>query len=92
MYRIGLIGNRAHQNTYGPIWHEREDCEIVAAAEHHEDKGKALSQLYGVEVAREYDAVSGRPKCRYRLHLHGFLSQAHANKKSTRLRQTRTGR
>ena len=41
MYRIGLIGNRAHQNTYGPIWHEREDCEIVAAAEHHEGKGEA---------------------------------------------------
>ena len=61
MYRIGLIGNRAHQNTYGPIWHEREDCEIVAAAEHHEDKGKALSQLYGVEVAREYDAVLEDP-------------------------------
>ncbi len=61
MYRIGLIGNRAHQNTYGPIWHEREDCEIVAAAEHHESKGEALSQLYGLEVARDYDAVLEDP-------------------------------
>ena len=61
MYRIGLIGNRAHQNTYGPIWHEREDCKIVAAAEHHEGKGEALSQLYGLKVARDYDAVLEDP-------------------------------
>ena len=61
MYRIGLIGNRAHQNSYGPIWHEREDCKIVAAAEHHEGKGEALSQLYGLEVARDYDAVLEDP-------------------------------
>ena len=61
MYRIGLIGNRAHQNSYGPIWHERKDCKIVAAAEHHEGKGEALSQLYGLEVARDYDAVLEDP-------------------------------
>lgn len=61
MYRIGLIGNRAHQNSYGPIWHEREDCKIVAAAEHHAGKGEALSQLYGLEVARDYDAVLEDP-------------------------------
>ena len=61
MYRIGLIGNRAHQNSYGPIWNEREDCKIVAAAEHHEGKGEALSQLYGLEVARDYDAVLEDP-------------------------------
>ena len=61
MYRIGLIGNRAHQNTYGPIWHEREDCEIIAAAEHHKGKGEALSQLYGIEVSQDYDAVLEDP-------------------------------
>lgn len=61
MYRIGLIGNRAHQNSYGPIWQEREDCKIVAAAEHHKGKGEALSQLYGLEVARDYDAVLEDP-------------------------------
>ena len=61
MYRIGLIGNRAHQNVYGPIWQERDDCEIVAAAEHQVEKGKALSRLYGLEVAREYDAVLENP-------------------------------
>ena len=44
MYRIGLIGNRAHQNSYGPVWHEREDCKIVAAAEHHA-KAKARHYL-----------------------------------------------
>ena len=61
MYRIGLIGNRAHQNSYGPVWQEREDCKIVAAAEHHAGKGEALSQLYGLEVARDYDAVLEDP-------------------------------
>ena len=47
--------------VYGPIWHEREDCKIVAAAEHHEGKGEALSQLYGLKVARDYDAVLENP-------------------------------
>ncbi len=60
-YRVGLIGNRAHQNVYGPIWQAREDCEIVAAAEHHVEKGRALSRIYGLEVAREYDAVLEDP-------------------------------
>jgi predicted dehydrogenase len=61
MYRIGLIGNRAHQNVYGPIWNERSDCEIVAAAEHHAEKGGALTDLYGVTVASDYDAVLEDP-------------------------------
>lgn len=61
MYRIGLIGNRAHQNVYGPIWNERSDCEIVAAAEHHAEKGRALVDLYGVTVASDYNAVLEDP-------------------------------
>lgn len=60
-YRIGLIGNRAHQNTFGPVWHQHPDCEIVAAAEHNVEKGRALNDLYGVEVATDYDAVLENP-------------------------------
>jgi myo-inositol 2-dehydrogenase/D-chiro-inositol 1-dehydrogenase len=60
-YGIGLIGNRAHQNTYGPIIHARSDCRIVAAAEHDPVKGDALGQAYGVECARAYDAVLEDP-------------------------------
>jgi len=60
-YRIGLIGNRAHQNTFGPVWHNHPDCEIVAAAEHHVEKGRALKDLYGVDVATDYDAVLENP-------------------------------
>ena len=39
-YGVGLIGNRAHQMSYGPILEEREDCRIVAAAEHRADKAR----------------------------------------------------
>ncbi len=60
-YRIGLIGNRAHQNSFGPVWHSRSDCEIVAAAEHSIEKGRALTDLYGVDVVTDYDAVLNDP-------------------------------
>ena len=33
MFRVGLIGNRAHQMLFGPIFEGRSDCRIVAAAE-----------------------------------------------------------
>ena len=61
MYRIALIGNRAHQNVYGPVWNERSDCEIVAAAEHHAEKARGLAELYGVTVASDYNAVLEDP-------------------------------
>lgn len=61
-YGIGLIGNRAHQNTFGPVWHQHPECEIVAAAEHHVEKGRALKDLYGVDVATDYDAVFEDPQ------------------------------
>ena len=51
-YGIGLIGNRAHQNTFGPILHNRPDCQIVAAAEHLAAKGTPLEQAYGVRCVR----------------------------------------
>ena len=60
-YRIGLIGNRAHQNTFGPVWHNHPDCEIVAAAEHNVERGRALTDLYGVDVDTDYDAVLENP-------------------------------
>ena len=60
-YHIGLIGNRAHQNSYGPVWHGRADCKIVAAAEHNVEKGRALSDLYGIDVVADYDAVLDNP-------------------------------
>ena len=59
-FRVALIGNRAHQNTYGPIWKAREDSEIVALAEHNEVKAKALEERYGLPCSREYDAVIER--------------------------------
>ncbi len=62
MYRIGLIGNRAHQNVYGPIWKKRSDCVIVAAAEHNPQKAKGLSDLYGINVVSDYDAVIEDPE------------------------------
>ena len=88
MYRIGLIGNRAHQNTYGPIWHEREDCEIIAAAEHHEGKGEALSQLYGLEVSQDYDAVLEDPNVDIVSICTDFYLKRTLIKKALRLRQT----
>lgn len=60
-YGIGLIGNRAHQNTYGPILHDRPDCRIVAAAEHNEQKGAPIGESYGIECVRDYDAVMEDP-------------------------------
>lgn len=60
MYRIGLIGNRAHQNSYGPRWAERDDCEIVALAEHNPEKAKALEKLYALTCSLDYDAVFER--------------------------------
>ena len=60
MYRGALIGNRAHQNTYGPRFREHPDCEIVALAEHHAEKAEALSSLYGLPCESDYDAVLER--------------------------------
>ena len=59
-FRVALIGNRAHQNTYGPLWRNRKDAEIVALAEHNEEKAKDLEDLYGLPCSREYDAVLER--------------------------------
>ena len=59
-FRVALIGNRAHQNTYGPLWRDRKDAEIVALAEHNEEKAKGLEDLYGLPCSREYDAVLER--------------------------------
>jgi len=59
-FRVALIGNRAHQNTYGPIWDAREDSEIVALAEHNEVKAKVIEGQYGLPCSREYDAVLER--------------------------------
>ena len=60
-YRIGLIGNRAHQNVYGPIWKGHSDCRVVAAAEHHPEKAQKLSEACGLEVVSDYDAVLEDP-------------------------------
>ncbi len=57
MHRVALIGNRAHQNTYGPRFKDHPNCEIVALAEHHKEKGAALSELYGLPCEADYDAV-----------------------------------
>ena len=59
-FRVALIGNRAHQNTYGPIWQNRSDAEIVALAEHNEHKAAALEAQYGLPCSRDYDAVMER--------------------------------
>lgn len=61
-FRIGLIGNRAHQMTYGPIFAAREDCRIVAAAEHHPEKAKPLEDRFGVQCTADYDAVLENPE------------------------------
>jgi predicted dehydrogenase len=60
MFRIALIGNRAHQNTYGPRFRDHPDCEIVALAEHNAEKADALSKLYGLPCESDYDAVLER--------------------------------
>jgi predicted dehydrogenase len=59
-FRVALIGNRAHQNTYGPLWAGRSDTEVVALAEHNEEKALALEAQYGLPCSREYDAVLER--------------------------------
>lgn len=59
-FRVALIGNRAHQNTYGPLWASRDDCEIVALAEHNDDKATALASQYDLPCSRDYDAVLER--------------------------------
>ncbi len=61
MYRVGLIGNRAHQMTYGPIIEARDDCRIVAAAEHNAEKAKPLESHFGVSCSADYDAVLEDP-------------------------------
>lgn len=58
--RVALVGNRAHQNSYGPLWKGREDAEIVALAEHNEEKATALEAQYGLPCSRDYDAVLER--------------------------------
>ncbi|MDA0747188.1 MAG: Gfo/Idh/MocA family oxidoreductase [bacterium] len=57
IYGIGLLGNRAHQMSYGPILAARDDCKIVAAAEHNAEKAKPLEQKFGVTCVEDYDAV-----------------------------------
>ena len=61
-YGVGLVGNRAHQMSYGPILEEREDCRIVAAAEHRADKARTLEERFGVECVADYDAVLEDPR------------------------------
>ena len=62
MFGIGLLGNRAHQNLLGPLFHGRNDCRIVAAAEHRPDKAQALVQRFGVPCSSDYDSVLEDPR------------------------------
>jgi predicted dehydrogenase len=59
-FRVALIGNRAHQNTYGPLWRDRDDCEIVALAEHNEAKARRFEADYSMPCSRDYDSVLER--------------------------------
>lgn len=61
MFRVGLLGNRAHQMIYGPIFKDRGDCTIVAAAEHNPEKARPLEERFGVRCASDYDAVLEDP-------------------------------
>ena len=61
MFRVGLIGNRAHQMLFGPIFEERSDCQIVAVAEHHSEKAASLEQRFKIKCAADYDAVLEDP-------------------------------
>ena len=61
MFRVGLIGNRAHQMLFGPIFEGRSDCRIVAAAEHNAEKARPLEQRFKVKCAADYDAVLEDP-------------------------------
>ncbi len=60
-YGVGLLGNRAHQMSYGPILEARRDCRIVAAAEHRADKAGPLEERFGVACGPDYDAVLEDP-------------------------------
>ena len=62
IFRVGLIGNRAHQMSYGPVFQERDDCRIVAAAEHHAEKAKPLEERFGVPCSADYDSVLENPE------------------------------
>jgi predicted dehydrogenase len=62
MFGVGLLGNRAHQTLLGPIFHGRNDCRIVAAAEHRPDKARPLEQRFGVPCATDYDSVLEDPQ------------------------------
>lgn len=62
IFRVGLIGNRAHQNSYGPILQARKDCQIVALAEHNSRKAKGLEEIYGLPCSTDYDEVFENPK------------------------------
>ena len=61
MFRVGLIGNRAHQMLFGPIFEGRSDCRIVAAAEHNAEKARPLEQRFKVKCAADYNAVLEDP-------------------------------
>ena len=60
-FRVGLLGNRAHQMSYGPVFQRRPDCRIVAAAEHCPDKARPLSERFGIPCGPDYDAVLENP-------------------------------
>ncbi len=60
-YGVGLLGNRAHQMSYGPILEARQDCRIVAAAEHRADKAGLLEERFGVACGADYDDVLEDP-------------------------------
>jgi UDP-N-acetyl-2-amino-2-deoxyglucuronate dehydrogenase len=61
-FNVGLIGNRAHQMSYGPVLEGREDCTIVAAAEHNAEKAKPLEDRFGVVCSDDYDSVLENPE------------------------------
>ncbi len=61
-YGIGLIGNRPHQMGYGAILEARDDCTIVAAAEHNAEKAAPMAERFGVDCAEDYDAVLEDPE------------------------------
>jgi predicted dehydrogenase len=61
-FKVGLIGNRAHQMSYGPVLEGREDCTIVAAAEHNAEKAKPLADRFGVSCSEDYDSVLENPE------------------------------
>ena len=60
-YGIGLIGNRPHQMGYGAALEARDDCSIVAAAEHNAGKAAPLEERFGLPCGSDYDAVLENP-------------------------------